>query len=412
LLGLVGEGGVHAHTRHLVALLEAAKRAGARDVVLHAFTDGRDAPPTSAPAFLADVERAMARLGVGRVGTMSGRYWAMDRDNRWDRTERAWRAIVDGAGLYATSVEEAIAAAYARGETDEFISPTVIAPPGGEPTTVAPGDAVVMFNFRADRMRQLLWAFTEPERTALPVERIPGLALATMTDYGKDGQLAQVAFASTPVTWPLARVISEAGLAQLHTAETEKYAHVTYFFNGGAEAPFEGEERVLVPSPKVATYDLAPEMSARPLTDTLVDSLALRRHGFVIVNFANPDMVGHTGSLPAAIKAVEVTDECLGRVLAAVEAAGGAAVVTADHGNCETMIDPATGGPHTAHTTNPTPCFIVGPGLTSGGGARVRDGRLSDVAPTIVSLMGLTRPDSMTGECLLAGWPSPVAEAV
>jgi len=402
LVGLVGEGGVHAHTRHLLALLDLAGRAGLARVCVHAFTDGRDTPPTSARGYMDAITRWVAVHGIGRVATVSGRYFAMDRDQRWDRTAKAWEAIVLGKGRTAPTPDAAIEAAYAAGETDEFITPTVVVEADGRPAaTIGDGDGVVLFNFRADRMRQLLAALTEPGFDGFARRRPAELAVATMTEY-MAGQRAAVISPSRDVEWPLARVLSEAGLRQFHAAETEKYAHVTYFFNGGREAPFPGEERHMSPSPKVATYDLAPEMSAGDLTDHLVARIERRVDDFILVNYANPDMVGHTGDLEAAICAVEAVDHCLERVLAATAAAGGAAVVTADHGNCETMIDPATGGPHTAHTLNPVPLVIAGEGFRRDADPPIvlTPGTLADVAPTVLALLGAPAPPTMTGRPL------------
>ena len=436
LVGLVGEGGVHAHSRHLLALVEVAARRGLDKVFIQAITDGRDTPPTSGLDYVRDVQSAMDTRGLGRIASVSGRYWAMDRDKRWPRTARAWAAMTgnlshlsdaaDTVGVplevelpaegtivahheesgdmtgvaIARTAEEAIMAGYTAGVTDEFLVPTVLVDPAGAPLgPIRDGDAVVLFNFRADRMRQLLAVLTDPDFAGFPRRPPQDVAVVTMTEYVR-GQPAPVAFPSLDVVWPIARVISEAGLRQYHTAETEKYAHVTYFFNGGREAPFPGEERVLTPSPKVATYDLEPQMSAAALTDALVDRILSRQDDFIVINYANPDMVGHTGILEAAIAAVETVDGCLGRALAALEAVGGAALVTADHGNCEMMIDPLTGGPHTAHTTNPVPLFLVGEGFDPTAYA-LTDGRLADVAPTLLALMSLTPPETMTGHSLL-----------
>jgi 2,3-bisphosphoglycerate-independent phosphoglycerate mutase len=349
----------------------------------------------------------MTDIGLGLVGTGSGRYWAMDRDGRWDRTQRAWEAIADGEGERASSAIAAIQQAYAAGVTDEFIPPTVIVDDTGMPLgQLGDGDGVVMFNFRADRMRQLLAVLTDPDFDRFPRTVPSELAVATMTEYVRD-QAPPIAFPPQDVETPLARVLSEAGLRQFHTAETEKYAHVTYFFNGGREAPFDGEERLMVPSPHVATYDLQPEMSAPELTDRLVARIGEGVDDFIIVNYANPDMVGHSGVLEAAMRAVATVDECLARVLDAVLGQGGTAIITADHGNAETMIDPQTGGPHTSHTLNPVPIILVG---ASGNGdadtpLALRDGRLSDVAPTILEIMNLPAPAAMTGHSLIDRGP-------
>jgi 2,3-bisphosphoglycerate-independent phosphoglycerate mutase len=398
LLGLVSNGGVHSHIRHLEALLRLAKARGLppERVVVHAFTDGRDTSPLSGLGFITELERAMAEIGVGRIGTVSGRYYAMDRDRRWDRTRRAYDAIVHGEGERAASAAEVVERAYAAGITDEFIPPTVI--DGGRgPATIAPGDSVIFFNFRADRGRQLSEAlvgegFGGWERGP----RVPELHLVTMTRY-EEGLPAEVAFAPMDVVNPLARVDSEAGLTQLHTAETEKYPHVTFFLNGGREEPFPGEDRLLIPSPKVATYDLQPEMSARAVTDAVVSGIESGLYRLIVVNYANGDMVGHTGVLPAVVSAIETVDACLARVIAATLAADGVALVTADHGNAEEMIDSATGTPLTAHTTNPVPVILVAPDSSPYRRAPLRqDGRLAAIAPTVLRLLGLPVPPAMT----------------
>jgi 2,3-bisphosphoglycerate-independent phosphoglycerate mutase len=403
LLGLVSDGGVHSHIQHLIALLRLAKSHGlaADHVVVHAFTDGRDTAPDSGLGFLRDLERAMASIGAGRVGTVSGRYYAMDRDHRWERTQRAYDAIVHGSGERAGSAEEAVTRAYAAGISDEFIPPTVI-DDGSGPATIRAGDSAVFFNFRADRGRQLSEALVgEAFGGWQRGPRIPSLHLVTMARY-EDGLEAEVAFAPMDVTNPLARVVSEAGLAQFHTAETEKYPHVTFFFNGGREEPFPGESRVLIPSPKVATYDLQPEMSAPELTDVIVGAIESGQYQLIVVNYANGDMVGHTGVLNAAVAAIETVDTCLARVIAATRERDGVALVTADHGNAEEMIDRETGAPMTAHTTNPVPVVLVAPDDHPLRRARLRQGgRLSAVAPTMLALMGIAVPDSMTEAGLL-----------
>lgn len=402
LLGLVSDGGVHSHLRHLEALLRLAAEKGvpADRVVVHVITDGRDTAPTAGVGYVAQLERVMSETGVGRIGTVSGRYYAMDRDRRWDRTRLAYDAMVNGLGPAAPSAVEAIEAAYAAGTTDEFIIPTVVA--NDDAAQIKAGDSVIFFNFRADRGRQLSEAlvgehFAGWERGP----RLPGLHLVTLSRY-EESLPAEVAFPPMDVVHPLARVISEAGLTQLHAAETEKYPHVTFFFNGGREEPFTGEERVLIPSPKVATYDLQPEMSAAPLTDAVVAAIASGAFQFVIVNFANGDMVGHTGVLPATIAAVETVDASLGRIVAATLEQGGVALVTADHGNAEEMIDHVTGGPMTAHTTNPVPVVLVTPEESPLRHEQLRtDGRLAGIAPTVLQLLGVAAPPDMTEPPLL-----------
>ena len=393
-MGLVSAGGVHSDMGHLVACLELAARQKVRDVVVHAFLDGRDTPPKSAKGYLATIQEAMDRLGVGRYGVISGRYYAMDRDTRWDRVKLAYDALAYAQGFFAASAPAAVDAAYARGETDEFVRPTVVAPELD--SRVRDGDVCIFFNFRPDRARELTRAFTEHgfdgfDRGAHP----PAADFVTMTQYKKEFPLP-VAFPPEHPEHVLADVLAEHGLKQLHIAETEKYAHVTFFFNGGVEREVEGEERVLVPSPRdVPTYDHKPEMSAVGVTDELVSRIGQDRFDFVVVNYANADMVGHTGVIPAAIKAVETVDACLGRVVEAVLAKGGVCLITADHGNSDHMLEP-DGSPNTAHSTNLVP-FVA-----TLHGARVREGgRLCDLAPTALRLLGVEQPPEMTGVDLL-----------
>jgi 2,3-bisphosphoglycerate-independent phosphoglycerate mutase len=397
LLGLIGPGGVHALDAHIEAMVELAARDGLPPdrVLLHAFTDGRDTPPRSAAELLpALVERIVGRV---EVATVSGRFYAMDRDQRWERTARAWEAVVHGIGTSAASAGEAVHAAHERGESDEFITPTVIGPYGG----IYDGDAVLHLNFRADRARQLTRALALEDFDAFDRGRRPAdLLVATLTEYQAPAELP-VAVAFPPVAIDsLAAYLSRLGLRQLHLAETEKYAHVTYFFNGGVEAPLPGEDRVLVPSRRdVPTYDLAPEMSAPEITQRLLQAIGSGDYDFIVVNYANPDMVGHTGVWDAGVAAAEVMDGCLAQVSASVLAAKGALVITADHGNIEEMRD-ADGAPQTKHTTSPVPLLLVGEPFR---GRRLRDGILADVAPTICELMALQPPPSMTGRSLLIG---------
>jgi 2,3-bisphosphoglycerate-independent phosphoglycerate mutase len=399
LVGLVSDGGVHSHIEHLFALLELCRRAGVRRVAVHALTDGRDTSPTSGREHVARLAERIALTPGARIATICGRYYAMDRDKRWERTAKAWSALVLGEGAAARDPVAAIEASYAAGKTDEFILPIVLEDESGAPVArIKDGDAVFIFNFRADRVRQIARALYEPAFDGFERREFPKLRIATMTQYSAEFPFP-VAFPEHRMEKVLGEVFGDHGIANLRIAETEKYAHVTYFFNGGEEKGFPGEERILVPSPKVATYDLQPEMSASEVTDRLVREIEARRFRAVILNYANPDMVGHTGILEAAINAVETVDTCLGRVLAAVESVGGAAIVTADHGNCETMVDPVTGGPHTAHTTNPVPCLLVGTGRSQplrGGGS------LCDLAPTMLEILGLPQPRQMTGTSLLA----------
>jgi 2,3-bisphosphoglycerate-independent phosphoglycerate mutase len=397
LLGLVGTGGVHAIDRHLFALVDLAERERVPRVAIHALLDGRDTLPKSALEYLrATIAYAGRRA---RVATIGGRYFGMDRDRRWERTERAYRAIVNGVGPTAADPLAAIEAAYNRGETDEFIPPTVIVDGRGEPVApIREGDAVICFNYRSDRMRQIVRALMRDGFDGFDVSDAPRVPIATMTQYDATFGVP-TAFAPFSMARIVAEVLADAGRTTLRTAETEKYPHVTYFFNGGEETPFKGEDRQLVASQKVATYDLMPEMSAHGVTDVLVRGIEGGAHDFVLCNYANGDMVGHSGSLPATIKAVETVDACLARVIAAAERTGARLIVTADHGNCEMMIDPETGGPHTAHTTNPVPLLLIDPAAPSG--RPLRDGgALCDIGPTVLAMLGVERPSEMTGRDL------------
>jgi 2,3-bisphosphoglycerate-independent phosphoglycerate mutase len=394
LMGLVGKGGVHAIDGHLFALVALAERERVERVAIHALLDGRDTLPKSALSYMEEIIARTAGRAV--VGSLGGRYFGMDRDKRWDRTEKWYRAAVEGAGPTAEDPLATIRAAYERGETDEFIPPVVMTRGGRPVAPIRDGDVVICFNYRSDRMRQIARALTEPDFTGFPVANRPRVAVYTLTSYDRTFDLP-VAFPPQSMARIVAEVVSERGLRMFRTAETEKYAHVTYFFNGGLEPPYKGEERVLVASQKVATYDLMPEMSAPGVTDTLCGAIERREHDFILCNYANGDMVGHSGSLPATIRAVETVDRCLARVLRTAEAAGARVLVTADHGNCEMMIDPESGGPHTAHTTNPVPFLVVDPEgdrPLRGGGA------LCDVGPTILTMLNIERPAEMTGRDL------------
>ncbi len=402
LMGLVSDGGVHSDLRHLFALLDLAQRTGTAPVYVHVFTDGRDTAPDSGRRFVRELQDHIDALGFdARIATVSGRYYAMDRDKRWDRTRRAYDAIVCGRAEHrAATAAEAIEDAYARGETDEFIAPTVIATQGEAPVAVNDGDSVVFFNFRADRARQMTYALLGEEAwDGFERCRRPDIAFASMMQYDKDLD-APFALALPPIDQCLAQVLSGAGLQQYHTAETEKYAHVTYFFNAKREEPYPGEERRLIASPKVATYDLKPEMSAPELTEATLERLEQHDDAFVLLNYANPDMVGHSGVLAAAVAACEAVDRGLGRLLEAILAKGGAAIVIADHGNAEKMLED-DGSPHTAHTTNPVPCVLA----TSDAelmACTLRDGGvLGDVAPTVLELLELPQPAAMTGKSLI-----------
>lgn len=394
IIGLLGSGGVHSHIRHHKALLSLAKKRGKR-AILHLITDGRDTPQESAMGFLHDLYTYINDNEIdAQIVSLSGRYYTMDRDKRWERTKRGYDVIVQVEGESRASAETAIQMSYDNGTTDEFIDPVLI---GDERVPMQEGDVVIFFNFRADRMRQIVAAFANDEFDGFETTH-PGLSIFTMTNY--DPELpVNVLFDKDNVTMPLAEVISKAGLSQYHSAETEKYPHVTYFFNGGREEPFENETHNVVPSPKVATYDLKPEMSAYELTDAMLDRLANHDDGFVLINYANPDMVGHTGDLAAAVKAVETVDECAQKVIDAVLEKGGVAIVTADHGNCEIMLDELTGEPHTYHTTNPVHLFVMGNAYY---GLRPR-GILADVAPTVLHLLGIDQPNQMTGRSLVVG---------
>ncbi|HEY7407624.1 MAG TPA: 2,3-bisphosphoglycerate-independent phosphoglycerate mutase [Gemmatimonadaceae bacterium] len=397
LCGLIGDGGVHAMDEHLFALFDLAERERVPRVALHALLDGRDTLPRSAQEFMRETVARMR--GRARVATLGGRYYGMDRDKRWPRTELWYKAMVRGDGGTATDPVEAIRDAYDRGESDEFIKPVVIESDGRPVATVRDGDGLFFFNFRADRMRQIVRAFTDERFDGFDASDRPRVSVAAMTMYDETFTLP-VAYPPFVLSRIVAEVLSEQGKTMFRTAETEKYAHVTYFFNGGFETPYPGEERLLVPSQKVATYDLAPSMSAPGITDVLCRAIEDRNHDFILCNYANGDMVGHTGVLSAGIAAVETVDECLARVLASCERADARVIVTADHGNCEMMIDPATGGPHTAHTTNPVPIVIVDPDgdrpLRSGGS-------LQDVGPTVLAMLDVEKPAEMSGVDLRAG---------
>jgi 2,3-bisphosphoglycerate-independent phosphoglycerate mutase len=393
LLGLVSDGGVHASLDHLRALIALASDLGVPDIVLHAFTDGRDTLPDSGAGFVEQAEQWLGAAG-GRIGTVTGRYFAMDRDKRWDRIKLAYDAIVHGRGDApdASSGADAVRAAYERGETDEFVKATVV----GEEGRIRDGDAALFFNFRPDRARELTRALGEAEGfDEFDRGRAPAVGLTTLTEY-HDGWGYPVAFPPERPSVTLASHLASLGRTQLHVAETEKYAHVTYFFNGGEEEPYEGEERELVDSPRdVATYDEKPEMSARAAADAFASRWSAGDFSFGIINFANPDMVGHTGDIPAAVKAVEAVDECLGEVVRAVEGKGGSLIVTADHGNCDHMLEP-DGSPNTAHSMNPVPLIV-----TADAGPLREGGILADVAPTVLDLLGVEQPPEMTGESLI-----------
>uniref|UniRef100_A0A832H2Y1 2,3-bisphosphoglycerate-independent phosphoglycerate mutase n=1 Tax=Oscillatoriales cyanobacterium SpSt-402 TaxID=2282168 RepID=A0A832H2Y1_9CYAN len=398
LIGLCSDGGVHSHLTHLFGLLEMAKDQQLEDVCIHVITDGRDTLPDSGKGYVKQLVEYIDQIGVGQITTLSGRYYSMDRDRRWDRVQKAYDVMTQDGDGDGRSVLDVIQASYEAGVTDEFILPIRIAP-----GAIEAGDGVIFFNFRPDRARQLTQAFIDPNFQGFERERIQSLAFATFTQYDPSLSVA-VAFEPQDLTNILGEVIAKHGLRQFRTAETEKYAHVTYFFNGGIEEPFEGEDRELIPSPQVATYDRAPSMSAEAVTDVAIAAIDKRIYSMVVINYANPDMVGHTGKMEATVEALETVDRCLGRLLEGVIRAGGTAIIIADHGNAEVMWD-ENGNPWTAHTTNPVPFILVeGEGLKiPGHGTEVRlrsDGRLSDIAPTILEILKLPQPPEMTGRSM------------
>jgi 2,3-bisphosphoglycerate-independent phosphoglycerate mutase len=397
LVGLLGPGGVHALDRHLLACVELGIRHKVQSIAIHGFLDGRDSAPTLGAEVVRTLLMDMRRIAGSRVdiASLTGRYFGMDRDRRWERTRLAYEAMVHGRGIPVEHPVLAVQAAYQRGETDEFIHPLVHVRNGVPVATMREGDGVFFFNYRSDRMRQIVAALTSPRFDAFDVSDRPRIAPVTMTQYDQTFAIPQ-AFPPFSLARILAEVLADQGRTQFRTAETEKYPHVTYFFNGGYEPPYPGEERCLIPSQRVATYDLAPEMSAVGVTDVLCRTIEARSHDFLLCNYANADMVGHTGVLPAVVKAVETVDGCLGRVLASAEKVGSSVIITADHGNCEMMIDPISGGVHTAHTTNPVPLVALranAPSLRAGGSLR-------DVAPTVLGLLGIEPPSEMTGQDL------------
>jgi 2,3-bisphosphoglycerate-independent phosphoglycerate mutase len=397
ILGLVSPGGVHSHVSQLAAMVELAATAGVSDICVHAFLDGRDTPPRSAAASLELLQRKCAQLKGARIASVVGRYYAMDRDQRWERVHTAYDLITQGKAPYrAPDASAALNAAYARGENDEFVQPTAIVPQDGAPAQMRDGDACVFMNFRADRAREMTRALTDPNFSGFQRAYVPKFGYyCTLTSYGQNFNLP-AAFLPQNISNGFGEYLANQGLRQLRIAETEKYAHVTYFFNGGIETPYPGEERVLVPSPKVATYDLKPEMSAFEVTDKLVAAIQSRKYDAIVCNYANGDMVGHTGNLAAATRAIEVLDECLGRVIKAMQENGGEVLITADHGNAEMMHDHTTHQPHTAHTLNVVPLLYIGRKATIRNG-----GALQDVAPTLLRMMGLPQPPEMTGRPLI-----------
>ena len=398
--GLLSDGGVHSHNTHLYAILEMCKKQGLEKVFVHPFFDGRDTPPASGKDYVAELEDKMKEIGVGKVASLSGRYYAMDRDNRWDRVEKAYASLVYGEGETATDSVQAMADSYARDVTDEFVLPTVIVDEEGKPLSlVKPNDSVIFFNFRPDRAREITRAFCDPDFTGF--ERRNGffpLTYVCFKDYDETIPNKFIAFKKESIENTFGEYLAANGLKQLRLAETEKYAHVTFFFNGGVEEPNKDEDRILVKSPAVATYDLQPEMSAPEVSEKLNEAILSDKYDVIIINFANPDMVGHTGVIPAAVKAIETVDGCVGTAVEAVKKAGGVLFICADHGNAEKMIDYETGEPHTAHTTNPVPFILV----NYDEAYTLREGgRLADIVPTLLEIMGLPQPKEMTGESLL-----------
>ena len=397
--GLLSDGGVHSHNTHLYGLLELAKKNGLTDVCVHTFLDGRDTPPASGKGYIEELLAKMKEIGVGKIASIEGRYYAMDRDNRWERVEKAYAALVYGEGVRETDPVEAMEHSYANEVTDEFVLPTVIEEDGKPVGIVKPNDSVIFFNFRPDRAREISRAFCDPEFAGF--ERRNGffpLVYVCFTDYDVTIPNKLVAFGKEEIRETFGEFLAQKGLKQLRLAETEKYAHVTFFFNGGVEVPNENEDRILVKSPAVATYDMQPEMSAPEVCDKLVEAIESGKYDVIIMNFANPDMVGHTGVMEAAIKAVETIDTCVGRAVEAVKKTGGQMFLCADHGNCEQMVNYETGAPHTAHTTNPVPFILINydPAYTLREG-----GCLADIAPTLIEMMGMEKPEEMSGESLL-----------
>ena len=396
IMGLLSPGGVHSHEDHIHAACELAARRGARKVYVHAFLDGRDMPPRSAEPSLERMSNKMAELGVGRLASLVGRYYAMDRDNRWDRVQSAYRLLTQAQSEFrADNASEGLRAAYERGEDDEFVKPTRLQAEGEETVKVAEGDSVLFMNFRADRAREMTRAFVEDDFKGFERHRIPLSDFVMLTEYAADIETS-CAYPPQTLTNSLGEYMANLDRTQLRIAETEKYAHVTFFFSGGREEPFPGEDRILVPSPKVATYDLQPEMSAPEVTDRLVAAIETGHYDLIVCNYANGDMVGHTGKYEAAVKAAECLDQCLARIADALEKVGGQCLITADHGNCEKMRDAETGQAHTAHTTGPVPLVYLGPQAV----VLKEGGKLSDVAPTLLTLMHLKVPAEMTGQSL------------
>ncbi len=396
LIGLVSDGGVHSHNTHLYGLLEMMKINNCEKVYVHAILDGRDVAPQIGKQHTQELVDKMDEIGVGEIATVSGRFYAMDRDKRWDRTELAYDAITLGEGIQSNNPLLAIEKSYNEGVTDEFMLPHVILNKDLQPTVVETGDSIIFFNFRPDRGRQITRAFVDTDFEGFERKKIVSTFYVTMTEYDSTIAHVHVAYRSTPPINTLSSYLSIKGMHQLKMAETEKYAHVTFFFNGGIEQPYLNEDRVLIPSPKVLTYDLQPEMSADGVKEQVLERLKMDKYDLIVVNFANPDMVGHTAVIPAVIKAIETADECLGEIIELLVEKDGNALITADHGNAEQLIDYVTGGPFTAHTTNKVPLILVGKG-----NVKLKEGKLADIAPTLLDMMGLDKPEEMTGESLI-----------
>ncbi len=391
LMGLLSNGGVHSHNEHLYGLLRMAKKKGIEKVYVHTFLDGRDVPPTSGAEFMEHLEKEINEIGTGSIATIMGRFYAMDRDNAWDRVEKAYNAIVNGEGIQESDAVTAVKNSYANNVTDEFVIPTVVDKSG----MIKEGDSVIFFNFRPDRARQITRTFVDPDFSGFKREYFP-VNFVCMTQYDESMPNVTVAYPPESLEMTFGEYVSKKGLTQLRIAETQKYAHVTFFFNGGEEKQFEGEERILIKSPDVETFDMKPEMSAYEVTDAVVNAINSDKFDVIILNYANCDMVGHTGIIDAAVKAVEAVDECVGRMVNAILSKGGQAIITADHGNADCLIDPETKAPFTAHTTNPVPMILIG-----AGDVKLKNGRLCDLCPTMLDLMGLEKPEQMTGQSLI-----------
>ena len=395
ILGLLSDGGVHSHIRHLYALLEVAKRKDFEDVYVHCFLDGRDTPPASGESYITALEEKMKEKGIGKIASISGRFYAMDRDKRWQRVQKAYDALVNGIGNKATSAISAIEASYQKEVFDEFVEPTIIYSGDNPVATINENDSVIFFNYRPDRAREITRTLVDTEFNEFETRKL-NLYYVCFTQYDETLPNVRIAFKPQVLKNTFGEYISSKGLTQLRIAETEKYAHVTFFFNGGEEKQYKGEDRILVPSPKVETYDMQPEMSAKEVTEKVIEAIKSEKYNNIILNYANPDMVGHTGSLEAAIKAIETIDKCMQEVVDAVLEKQGVLLITADHGNAEQMIDSKTGEPHTAHTTNPVPLILIGKE-----GVKLKEGKLADLAPTMLDIMGINKPEEMTGESLI-----------